>query len=207
MIQSHDQESSKRHYIDQITAFFIPKSKTSLAQKFSESTHNTEKHGCCTILSRWWNVHYKWQQAMVHFVEKTIFHIAVILLVIIDCLLVVAELILDFVKLRKMCDLKPTNDTDVHHEHELHRIELAIEILHFSSLVLLGLFVIEVLTKVFIFGRHWWDIHEKKMEWLDTIIVIASFIVDLVIMFQSNVFAEISLLFISLRLWRVVSFL
>ncbi|CAF3486684.1 unnamed protein product [Rotaria sp. Silwood1] len=42
------------------------------------------------------------------------------------------------------------------------------------------------------------------MEWLDTIIVIASFVVDLVIIFQSSVFAEISLLFISLRLWRVI---
>ncbi|CAF1165248.1 unnamed protein product [Rotaria sordida] len=42
------------------------------------------------------------------------------------------------------------------------------------------------------------------MEWLDSIIVIASFIVDLVIIFHRSIFAEISLLFISLRLWRVV---
>ncbi|CAF1068548.1 unnamed protein product [Rotaria sordida] len=41
------------------------------------------------------------------------------------------------------------------------------------------------------------------MEWLDAIVVIASFVLDIVMMYKDNIFAEISLLFISLRLWRL----
>ncbi|CAF0984319.1 unnamed protein product [Rotaria sp. Silwood1] len=41
------------------------------------------------------------------------------------------------------------------------------------------------------------------MEWLDAIVVIASFAVDIVTIYKKSIFAEISLLFISLRLWRL----
>jgi hypothetical protein len=67
------------------------------------------------------------------------------------------------------------------------------------------MFVIEVLIKIYAFGKKWWDIREKKMEWLDALIVIVSFIVDMYFINRPNVIAEISLLFISFRLWRIVS--
>ncbi|CAF1580862.1 unnamed protein product [Rotaria magnacalcarata] len=189
----------------------VPKSKLSLVEKFEQNTEETRDQGCClefdnaccSLLSKWWNVHYKWQRGLLRFIEQPMFHIVIIGLVLIDCLLVIAQIILDFIKFKKICDSDHINKTAAHKEHEHHQIELAVEVLHYSSLVLLAMFVVEVFIKIFAFGRHWWSFHHKKMEWLDAIVVLASFALDIVIMYKDSIFAEISLLFISLRLWRL----
>jgi len=198
---------------DPVIALLIPKPKMTIIDKLEQNTDETQDKGCClgfdnaccSILGRWWNVRYKLQRGIIRFVEKPLFHIAIIVLVLIDCLLVITELILDFIKLKKPCGSKTINH-DIGHgaEDENHRIEMIVEILHFSSLALLAVFLLEVLVKVYAFGRHWWNFHQKKMEWLDAIIVIVSFAVDLASLHKSNVFVEISLLFISLRLWRFI---
>ena len=200
---------------DPVIAVLIPKPQKTSLEKFVQKTEKSEDKGCCLrfdnvcckILGRWWNVRYKCQQGIGRFVERPIFHIVIIVLVLIDCLLVMGELMLDYIKLNKPCGSKTLNHTSGHvEEKEHHRIEVAVEILHFSSLALLALFLIEVLVKVYAFGRHWWNFYEKKMEWLDAIIVIVSFAIDLASMHKSNIFTEMSLLFISLRLWRLVSY-
>ncbi|CAF1118075.1 unnamed protein product [Adineta ricciae] len=154
--------------------------------------------GCCVIVHRWWNVDYRCQHQIIEFVERPIFHMFIIMFVLIDCFLVIGELMFDFFKLREPCHSKNS-----HHEHH-HQFEMIAEILHYSSLILLGMFLLEVVVKIYAFGRQWWNFHNKKMEWLDAIIVIVSFAVDLLLLHKTSMIAEISLLFISIRLWRFI---
>lgn len=164
-------------------------------------------NACFSLLDRWWNASYDLQHKIANFVEQPSFHIAIILLVLLDCILVIAELTLDFIKLKSPCIEKRISNTVTHIENKEHdSIEIIIELLHYSSLTLLALFLIEVSIKMYAFGRHWWNFHKKKMELLDAVIVIISFAIDLASTHKSNIFAEISLLFISLRLWRFVSY-
>ena len=160
--------------------------------------------GCSYYFNQWWKCQTRHQKFIVHTVEKTAFHIGVIILVLIDCVLVVGELLLDFILLNQKCDSK--NHTRASHDEKTNPgLELAIEILHFGSIVLLAIFVFEVLIKIYAFAHHWWNFREKKMEWLDAVIVIVSFGVDIYFLEKPNVIGEISLLFISFRLWRIVS--
>lgn len=197
------------HNVDPAIAPLTPKQITITVEKFDQATDKTQEKGNRSIFLRWWNVHYKCQRRIIEIVEKPAFHIIIIVLVVIDCLLVIGELMLDLIKLKKPCVSKSNHLIDSHHQKDDHKLEMTIEILHYSSLTLLALFLIEVIVKVYAFGRQWWNIHDKKMEWLDAIIVIVSFVIDasLSIIHTSNVLAEISLLFISLRLWRFVSYL
>jgi hypothetical protein len=172
-------------------------------EQFEEETNEIESQSCCPCLNRWWNVQFAHQRFIVHIVEKTSFHVGIIVLVLIDCVLVVGELMLDFINLNEQCSNK-TRHTQKE-EVKNHELEFAIEALHYGSIILLSMFVIEVLIKIYAFGKKWWDIREKKMEWLDALIVIVSFIVDMYFINRPNVIAEISLLFISFRLWRIVS--
>ncbi|CAF3554190.1 unnamed protein product [Rotaria socialis] len=158
---------------------------------------------CCSCFNYWWNIKFNHQRAIIHVVEKTIFHIAVVVLVLIDCVLVVSELLLDFIYLSQKCDSKAKN-TSHHEEVENPKLELAIELLHYASIILLAIFVLEVIVKIYAFGKKWWNFREKKMEWLDAAIVIVSFVVDIYFLQKPNVIAEISLLFISFRLWRII---
>jgi hypothetical protein len=212
--QNKTTDMSTSPNIDPVIVSLVPKQRTTIVEKLNQQTGETRDKGCCftfdntccSILGRWWDVRYECQRRIIDLVEKPAFHIAIIVLVLIDCLLVIAELMVDFIKLKKPCSPKSTSHTPSNHEKDDHKLELAIEILHYSSLILLAVFLVEVIVKVYAFGRQWWDFRRKKMEWLDAIIVIVSFIIDLSIMHTSNVLAEISLLFISLRLWRFVSY-
>ncbi|CAF1005602.1 unnamed protein product [Didymodactylos carnosus] len=153
---------------------------------------------CCILLAKWWNIRFDHQRCIVHFVEQTRFQIIIIILVLIDCILVVSELLLDFIKLKKTCKIdykKDQSDVQMH---------LAIEILHYTSVALLCLFVIEVLIKVYAFGRKWWNFHERKMEYLDAAIVFVSLTIDIYFINQNEGIADISLLIISFRLWRII---
>ncbi|CAF3935717.1 unnamed protein product [Rotaria sp. Silwood2] len=158
---------------------------------------------CCSCFNHWWNVKFNHQRFIIHLVEKTIFHVGIIVLVLLDCLLVVGELLLDFIYLSEQCDNKKKNATG-DEKVENHKLELAIEILHYASIALLAIFVFEVTVKIYAFGKKWWNFREKKMDWLDAIIVIASFVIDIYFLKKPSVIAEISLLFISFRLWRII---
>jgi hypothetical protein len=191
-------------HADPVIAVLIPKQRTTTTEKLEQNVDEPRDQGCCSILGRWWNVQYQCQRAIVHFVKKSLFHIAIVVLVLIHCLLIIAEIILDFIKLKQPCDLRTVIHANQHDKKDNNEIELAIEILHYSSLALLTVFLIEVLAKIYAFGRHWWNPHDKKMEWFDATIVITSFVIDLVMLYKSNVLIEIFLLFISFRLWRLV---
>lgn len=187
---------------------YLSENSLAVVEQFQEeSTSKESKTSCCPCLSLWWNGQFKHQRFIAHVVEKTAFHIAIIILVLVDCLLVVGELMLDFIYLSEKCQNRTRNAEHSEHDAEENSLlELSIEILHFGSIVLLSVFVLEVLVKIYAFGKHWWNPRKRKMEWLDGFIVLLSFTIDIYFVNKPNVVAEISLLFISLRLWRIVSF-
>ena len=160
-------------------------------------------HGC-HLFNRWWNSDFAHQRFIVRTMEKSAFHILIIVLVLLDCAIVIVELLLDFILLKKECKDKESTEHSEHNSSHA-KMELAIEVLHYASIVLLGLFVFEVLVKIYAYGKNWWNIRDKKMEWLDALIVIVSFILDIYFLKNPDVLGEFSVLFIVLRLWRIVS--
>ncbi|XP_042222233.1 voltage-gated hydrogen channel 1-like [Homarus americanus] len=104
--------------------------------------------------------------------------IVVVVLVIVDTVVVVAELILDL----------------GHHHNEN---SLAPLVLHALSLVLLSLFFIEVLLKIYTFRREFLT---QKAEVLDAVVVTVALCLDIVFVHHQAGYG----LIIILRLWRVV---
>ncbi|CAF1536199.1 unnamed protein product [Rotaria magnacalcarata] len=212
--KSYPNDYSESKDVDLTVALLIPKHRMTLGQHFDRNTEKVQDQGCCfrfdnpccSILSRWWNVQYKWQRRMVRLFESPLFHIIITTLVFIDCILTITAFVLDFIELKRLCDSKSISHATKKHnkEDERDRIELAVEIIEYCCMALLVLFVVEVLIKIYVFGRHWWNFQEKKMEWLDTIVVIATFAIALATMHRQDLFAAIPLLFISLRLWRII---
>ncbi|EDO34401.1 predicted protein [Nematostella vectensis] len=104
----------------------------------------------------------------------------IIALVIIDCIIVIAELLVDLEILK------------VHHDNP------APHILHDVSIAILSLFIIELIVKIYAMGMEFFH---HKLEVFDGIVVIVSFALD--IAFSGGNAAEGASLLIILRLWRV----
>ncbi|XP_053862434.1 voltage-gated hydrogen channel 1 [Malaclemys terrapin pileata] len=109
------------------------------------------------------------------------FQILIVCLVILDALLVLAELLLD---------LKIIHP-DKH--------EIAPKVFHYLSLSIVTLFLVEVGFKIFVYRLEFFH---HKFEVLDGIVVVVSFIIDVVLLFREHEFQAAGLL-ILLRLWRV----
>ncbi|XP_033628457.1 voltage-gated hydrogen channel 1-like isoform X2 [Asterias rubens] len=156
------------------------------------------------------------------------FQIVVIALVVFDCILVIGELILDFEALAaaKGCSLEggnssesgyespyyntyknetqdPYND-DAHveeeEEHEESPTKLAAEAFHIMSLIILSIFMIELALKVFALGAKFFH---SKLEVFDAIVIVTSFILDIVTLIFPEQFAVLDLIVV-LRLWRIL---
>ena len=111
------------------------------------------------------------------------FQMIIIGLVAIDFLIVLVQLLMDIQVIK-----------GVHHDH------LAIQILHYTSIVILGLFLIEIVVKLYAFGL---DFFHHKLEVFDAIVVIVSFALDIAYSGNMDAWDAIGLL-VLLRLWRVV---
>ncbi|CAI5783213.1 voltage-gated hydrogen channel 1 [Podarcis lilfordi] len=109
------------------------------------------------------------------------FQILVVCLVILDAILVLGELLLD---------LKIIHP-DKH--------EIAPKVFHYLSLSILTLFLVEIFFKLFTYRLEFFH---HKFEVLDAIVVIISFVLDIVLLFREHEFEALGLL-ILLRLWRV----
>ncbi|XP_015733370.1 voltage-gated hydrogen channel 1 [Coturnix japonica] len=109
------------------------------------------------------------------------FQIVVVFLVIVDALLVLGELLMDL---------------KIIHPDKYH---IAPKVFHYLSLSILTIFLVEVGFKIFVYGREFFH---HKFEVLDSIVVVVSFILDLVLLFREHEFEAVGLL-ILLRLWRV----
>ncbi|XP_040202566.1 voltage-gated hydrogen channel 1 [Rana temporaria] len=109
------------------------------------------------------------------------FHIVIVCLVILDALFVLIEVLLDLELLVDKVD---------------HIIP---EIFHYLSISVLSFFLLEIVGKLFAFRLEFFH---HKFEVFDAVIVIISFIIDVVYVTREDVFSAVGLL-ILLRLWRV----
>uniref|UniRef100_A0A9L0SDK3 Voltage-gated hydrogen channel 1 n=1 Tax=Equus caballus TaxID=9796 RepID=A0A9L0SDK3_HORSE len=109
------------------------------------------------------------------------FQVIIICLVILDALLVLAELILDL----KIIEADKNNYVP--------------RVFHYMSLAILTFFMTEVSLKIFVFRLEFFH---HKFEILDAVVVVVSFVLDIVLIFREHEFEALGLL-ILLRLWRV----
>ncbi|KAM7388904.1 hypothetical protein PAMP_022908 [Pampus punctatissimus] len=109
------------------------------------------------------------------------FQVVVVCLVILDAFFVLAELLIDLSVIK------------LEHGH------LAPEVFHYLSLALLTFFMVELAGKLFAYRLEFF---QHKFEVFDGVIVVLSFVLDVVFIFHEDAFDGMGLL-ILLRLWRV----
>ena len=114
------------------------------------------------------------------------FQVLIVCLVILDCLLVIAELLLDL-------KVFPNEANE----------SIAPHVLHYASIGILGLFLIEICVRLAVFRLEFF---KHKLELFDAAVVIVSFALD--VQFRNNEGPESGAgLLIILRLWRVTRIL
>uniref|UniRef100_A0A1A7X1W1 Voltage-gated hydrogen channel 1 n=1 Tax=Iconisemion striatum TaxID=60296 RepID=A0A1A7X1W1_9TELE len=113
------------------------------------------------------------------------FQVVVVCLVILDAFFVLAELLIDLAVIK------------LEHGHVAPRV------FHYLSLALLTFFMVELAGKIFAFRLEF--LHHK-FEVFDGLVVVISFVLDIVFIFHEDAFNGINLL-ILLRLWRVARLL
>lgn len=137
------------------------------------------------------------------------FQITVVVLVILDCIFVIGELILDFEALSEAqtatepatgeSSTMHTSETGSSHDKESKELTAAL-VLHYMSLSIVTLFLIEISLKIVAFGLEFF---KSKLEVFDAFVVVISFVLDLLSLLLEEKFAGLQLL-ILLRLWRIV---
>ncbi|XP_069789446.1 voltage-gated hydrogen channel 1 isoform X2 [Narcine bancroftii] len=109
------------------------------------------------------------------------FQIAIVILVILDALFVFGELLMD------LSIVKADKE------------KMAPQVFHYLSITILTCFILELAGKLYAFRLEFF-LH--KFEVLDGVVVIVSFVLDIVYISQEDAFDGVGLL-ILLRLWRV----
>ncbi|XP_006894729.1 PREDICTED: voltage-gated hydrogen channel 1 [Elephantulus edwardii] len=109
------------------------------------------------------------------------FQVIIICLVVLDALLVLAELMLD------LKIIQPDKN------------KYAARVFHYLSIAILTFFMMEIFFKIFVFRLEFFH---HKFEILDAVVVVVSFVLDIVLLFREHEFEALGLL-ILLRLWRV----
>ncbi|KAM4555913.1 voltage-gated hydrogen channel 1 [Odontesthes bonariensis] len=109
------------------------------------------------------------------------FQVVVVCLVILDAFFVMAELLIDLSVIK------------LEHGH------IAPEVFHYLSLAILTFFMVELSGKLFAYQMEFF---QHKFEVFDGVVVVVSFVLDVVFLFHEDAFDGTGLL-ILLRLWRV----
>nr|XP_020466910.1 voltage-gated hydrogen channel 1 isoform X2 [Monopterus albus]XP_020466911.1 voltage-gated hydrogen channel 1 isoform X2 [Monopterus albus]XP_020466912.1 voltage-gated hydrogen channel 1 isoform X2 [Monopterus albus] len=109
------------------------------------------------------------------------FQVVVVCLIILDAFFVLAELLIDLSVIK------------LEHNH------VAPQVFHYLSLALLTFFMVELAGKLFAYRLEFF---QHKFEVFDGIVVVVSFVLDIVLVFHEDAFNGLGLL-ILLRLWRV----
>jgi len=167
---------------------------------------SSDYDNCC---SKWWNQGFRHQEKICQTIESYKFRALVILLVVVDTSLVIAEIMLDSIKIQHDCK---HDKHDKHHSTEkphsekfIHHIELVMEIAHYASIAILTFFIIELVVKLYAFAKEFWNIRKMKMEYLDAFIVITSLFIDLYVLgMEETIEGQQLLMLFSFRLWRFV---
>lgn len=113
------------------------------------------------------------------------FQVAVVCLVILDAIFVLAEVLIDLSIIK------------LEHGH------LAPQVFHYLSLALLTFFMVELVGKLFAYQLEFFH---HKFEVFDGLVVVVSFVLDIVYIFNEDSFDGMGFL-ILLRLWRVARIL
>ncbi|XP_071618893.1 voltage-gated hydrogen channel 1 [Heliangelus exortis] len=150
-------------------------------QKWEEEEDAGEKQPDSEIKLEPTRSHISFQDMMKKLFSSHRFQILVVCLVVLDALLVLGELLMDL----KIIHPDKYNITP--------------KVFHYLSLSILTIFLVEVGFKVFVYR---WEFFHHKFEVLDGVVVIVSFILDVVLIFREHEFEAVGLL-ILLRLWRV----
>ncbi|XP_073343788.1 voltage-gated hydrogen channel 1 isoform X2 [Pagrus major] len=109
------------------------------------------------------------------------FQVLVVCLVVLDAIFVLAELLIDLSVIK------------LAHDH------IVPEVFHYLSLALLTFFMVELAGKLYAYRLEFF---QHKFEVFDGLVVVVSFILDIVFIFHEDAFDGMGLL-ILLRLWRV----
>lgn len=111
------------------------------------------------------------------------FQVAIIALVVLDCLVVVVELLVEH----------QVFGEEVHHHP-------AAKALHYLSLSILSIFIVEILARLYVLRL---DFFKHKFELFDAVVVLVSFVLDIVFHDSEGSTSGLGLL-ILLRLWRAL---
>ncbi|NXN95940.1 HVCN1 protein, partial [Rhinopomastus cyanomelas] len=150
-------------------------------QKWEEEEEDGEKQAVSEVKLEPTRRRVSFRDMMKKLFSSHKFQIVVVCLVILDALLVLGELLMD---------LKIIHP-DKHH--------ITPKVFHYLSLSILTIFLVEVGFKVFVYRREFFH---HKFEVLDGVVVVVSFVLDIVLIFREHAFEAVGLL-ILLRLWRV----
>ncbi|XP_071945387.1 voltage-gated hydrogen channel 1-like isoform X2 [Antedon mediterranea] len=129
------------------------------------------------------------------------FHVVIIALVLADCILVICELVLDLSAVEnenKACEGEGDGDEE---EHTAEKELTAALVLHYMSICILSIFLVEIMFKLYAFQLEFF---KHKLEMFDAVIVIISFVLDIVFLIYEETFMAVIQLLIFLRLWRIV---
>jgi hypothetical protein len=161
---------------------------------------NTKKKN--NFYRKWWNQDYEHQRYIYQIIEQNYFYKITILLLICDCIFVICQAVLDFAKVKSEC-LSRNQWFIARHKHE---IDIVMKVLHYLSISILTLFVVELFIKLYVFGNDFWNIHKRKMEYFDGFIVLFSFYIDIYFLInEDHYFMEYKFqMMTSIRIWRFI---
>lgn len=144
------------------------------------------------------------------------FQIVVIILVVLDCIMVIGELLIDLKAFEDEASVghnitqaasdNPHGTQNPLLEKTLEEAErkeeatiLAGEVLHYCSIAILSIFLLEICTKLFAMGKQFFY---HKFEIVDAVIVIVSFALDIAFINSEGLSSAFGLI-VLLRLWRI----
>lgn len=145
-----------------------------------------------------------------HWLNTNKFQICIMCLVIVDCLLVICELLIDLnigspqSAATGVAGADPKlNGTITQRKVEGANLIMVVTALHICSIAIVATFVVEMFVKVVVYGKR---LIYHKMEIVDGVIVVVTFALDVSLSDGTGAISGIGLL-IALRLWRVTKIL
>lgn len=127
----------------------------------------------------------KTRKKLRHFFHSNTFHVLLTVLIVLDLSIVLTDIVLLLI----YCDDIP------------HGIEIVIEDLVIISIIILGIFLIELSLQIFAFGVKEW--FQNCLHVFDLIVTLLTFIMEIAFHNNSKVESVVSLLIV-FRLWRLV---
>lgn len=126
--------------------------------------------------------------------HNPITHLIIIAFIVLDIAILLVVLLVDINVIQVRAE---TEEDEEHLREELE------DGLHYAALTIISLFVVEVVIKIYIEGKHFFS---DKWEVFDAIVIFVTFGLDLALAFSpvSSAVRDSVALLVFLRLWRVV---